>query len=282
MTLRCYFDGSRSGDGRWLTLAAVATGDEIGKSLEQRWGAVLEKHGAPYVHMRELTGLSDGFRTWSTYQRWELMEDLIEVLRMYASHPHVRRFASCVDLEAHALRAKTDPALPSPERFCVVIIMRNIYKWYCDPAGPFREPILGPMEFYFDRGEPFRGHVEEDWRSGRSLQEFPELGLISKIEQADMKTCPLLQVADMAAWARCRAQAHVGHDISGMDHTAYRIAGSTLIETWEVVNETALQKGSFPEHGEGRRRLLRKGRPRRQRRAADLPAATGEREPPKP
>lgn len=58
---------------------------------------------------------------------------------------------------------------------------------------------LGRMEAYFDRGEKFMRHIEQDWRSKKLRQRHPQWELVRSIGQAVMEQTPALQMTDMVA-----------------------------------------------------------------------------------
>lgn len=55
-------------------------------------------------------------------------------------------------------------------------------------------------QLYFDRSEPFCGHVRDRWNSRKSRQQIPEIKKVIHVGESDMAASPALQIADLLAW----------------------------------------------------------------------------------
>ena len=54
---------------------------------------------------------------------------------------------------------------------------------------------------YFDQGEPFYGHVYDRKHNKKARKEIAFMKKVSVLEEADMRTVPALQAADLFAWS---------------------------------------------------------------------------------
>jgi hypothetical protein len=63
IALRAYFDSSGKLEGKWMTLAGIATTDAIWQELEKAWDAILKEHTpkGSYIHMKEIFRLEKAF-----------------------------------------------------------------------------------------------------------------------------------------------------------------------------------------------------------------------------
>jgi hypothetical protein len=52
----------------------------------------------------------------------------------------------------------------------------------------------------FDRGEPFKGHVDDRLANKKARQQFPVFSKIASITEAASSAYPALQVTDLYAW----------------------------------------------------------------------------------
>ncbi|MBI4444123.1 MAG: DUF3800 domain-containing protein [Acidobacteria bacterium] len=193
--LKVYFDGSNN--QQFLVLACLAAEEKVWAGFESEWRETLQACGnPPYMHMREAMPLVEAFDGWKPEARNHLIDALVQVIATASQSPKFRVLLCAVDLSGHALW-RTRKQLPAPPRLCARVIFAQVWDWY----EKFDDPILEPMEIYFDRDEPFMRNIEADWKSSKMRNRFPALNLIRAIEQADMKLFPPLQAADMVAWA---------------------------------------------------------------------------------
>lgn len=202
MALKAYFDGSKA-EGKSLTLGAVAADEHVWRGLETDWVALLKREGASYMHMREAMSREDEFHGWHEDKRDWLVNALLTLVNIHQneSGERLRMFTSSVDLLAHA-EISAKHWLPSPARMCVRGILPKICEWYIK----FPDPILDVIELYFDRGEAFMEHLDNDWKNAEFRRQHPMWELISTIAPVSMKQTPRVQVADMVAWSRNRVE----------------------------------------------------------------------------
>jgi hypothetical protein len=183
-----------------MTLAAIAADEAAWSSFEPQWKYVLgDRGGASYSHMKEAMPLEGTFKGWTPENRDWLIHGLRDLISEFNHMPRFRVFTCTIDLDAHA-RWKRQKQHPSPERLCARILFPRILDWYVE----FSDPILDTLEIFFDQGEPYMGHIQNDWNNKKLRQKLPVLELIRTIAPADMRLTPPIQAADMVAWARNR------------------------------------------------------------------------------
>ncbi len=145
---------------------------------------------------------------------------------------------------------------PAPERLCARIVFGHIWQWYTD----LPDRVLDVLDMYFDRGEPYLAHIQEDWRTKRIRRQYPAWDLIRTIAPADMRTTIPLQVADMFAWARNRLKTGQKRDV------AYRFAEAvdrvSLSGLHRDVGEKAMADSVFEESLLRREQMFKSARKR--------------------
>ena len=53
---------------------------------------------------------------------------------------------------------------------------------------------------FFDRGEPFMGHIQDRWNNKKSKKRVQMMDRITQVGELDMRQVPALQMADLIAW----------------------------------------------------------------------------------
>jgi hypothetical protein len=193
-----YFDGSWN--DRLVSLACLAADEDVWKYFEQEWAKILaDRGGAKYMHMKEAMPLEDHFKDWRPDDRDSLVQGLTGLLMEVGRHRRFHSFTCTVDMEAHA-RWRVRNRLPAPARLCARVVFPAVINWY----GEFPDIVLDSIDVFFDRNEPFIGHISADWNSKKIRQKFQVWHLVRTIAPAEMKLTPPLQAADMLAWATHR------------------------------------------------------------------------------
>jgi len=199
MTLRAYCDGSRT-DGVSSTLACVAASDELWKEFDADWRFILRERGnAPYLHMKEAMPLTGPFADWDEANRDALVQGCRDLLVIYSARPQFRIFTCVVDLAAHSRWAK-EKHMSSPEALSVWIVFQQMMGWY----SGFKEPLVEPLDLYFDRGERYLRYIHNRWQKKTLHKEQPMWRFIRTLEPLDMPKHTPLQCADLIAWSRNR------------------------------------------------------------------------------
>jgi hypothetical protein len=107
---------------------------------------------------------------------------------------------------------------------------------------------IGTVEAYFDRGEKFMRHVEQDWRSKQIRDRYPGWELVSSIGQAIMEKTPPLQMTDVVAWGRNRLASGSHWETDPHYTTAVRACG-TLFSIHRPIERDGLTNFHWREEG---------------------------------
>lgn len=243
LAVKSYFDGSELAN-KCTTLAALVADGNTCSEIEGRWEEVRAARGNPkYIHMTDLMSLAGIYEDWKKKDRDYLVDGLLNVLLSFRGHPSLRAFTCSVNLKDYAA-VRREKRLPAPERMCARFVFPHVMNWYAELPGVH----IGKMEAYFDRGEKFMRHVEQDWRSKRIRQRHPQWELISAIAAAVMQTTPALQMTDMVAWGRNRL-ASGSHRKTDLHYPiAVRACGS-LQSIHRPIDRDGLAKFSYREEG---------------------------------
>jgi hypothetical protein len=141
------------------------------------------------------------FKGWKPPEVNALIADCVSVIERRATarqggHFHyfgLRPIAATVFLEDFKRALKLHP-IHSPEMHCAI---------HCATAAQVWGKINGydKIEFFFDRNEPFAGHIKDRLTSTGAHQARKELrDYIVNVSEADSKMVPALQAADLLAW----------------------------------------------------------------------------------
>jgi hypothetical protein len=198
IVLKMYFDGSWS--SRCMTLSCLAADEGVWRYFENEWRGILAERGnAPYMHMKEAMPLHGAFKGWRPKDRDFVIQGLLGLLMQVGQNRRFHSFTCSVDLDAHA-KWQARNRLPSAARLCARLVFPRVMDWY----GAFPDPILDAVDVFFDRDEPFIGHISSDWNSKKMRRMFPVWNLVRTIAPADMSKTPPIQGADMIAWSAHR------------------------------------------------------------------------------
>jgi len=217
--LKSYFDGGNQADSKQydrITLAAVSGTSDEWKNLELAWNTVLTHHGANFLHTTDAIGLQKEFskkKGWTDDLVDSLILDCVEVVAQHLLVPgkiHVPGpFGYRLNVERSGLNATTftiplrdyrqarrvNPKLPnSVTEVCATESLGLCLKWG-------KVIGAGGYELYFDRGEPFFGHISDRYNNKKSKRAIPLMEKVVQLATSNMKRVPALQVADLFAWS---------------------------------------------------------------------------------
>ena len=196
--LKTYFDGSW--DSRCMSLAGLAADEDVWSYFDHEWRGILANRGnARYMHMKEAMPLEKEFKGWSAEKRDFLLIGLLGLLMEVGQHKKFHAFTCSVDLAAHD-RWQARNRLPAAARLCARIAFPKMLDWYSE----FPDPILDTIDVFFDRNEPFIGHISNDWNNLKLRKKYPVWGLVRTVAPAEMLLTPGVQAADMLAWSAHR------------------------------------------------------------------------------
>jgi hypothetical protein len=241
--LKAYFDGSIV-NRKWMTLACVAADNEEWLALDKAWQDTRKARGNPSgLHMTDAMALKGEFKNWTEEKRNYLIDGFVQGLTGFRNRSHLQSFTCTVDLESHA-RWKRIKKHPAPARLCARIVFAHILRWYDD----FSEQVLERMELTFDRSEPYKHHIEADWKNKEICKRFPLYQWIKEIGSASAVDVPGLQIADMIAWGTNRLAAG-SHWNSDPFYAMAVQSSSALPRLARTLDERTFSKSTFPEEG---------------------------------
>jgi hypothetical protein len=210
MILKGYFDGGNQADSKrykTVTIGAVFSRPAELKPFEQEWRSILKRHGAASLHTKGAVALRREFLGWGKSERDALLRD-------------------CVDLVARSI-IKPDGNRSVEPRIvpCVVTVVLTDFKRVQKeiPEGPQdATEVLATQSFYrmvqfsrlikahflhlnYDQNEPFRGHIQDRLNNSKYKRDLKARGFdidrqVVRIADADSRTTPALQVADLLAY----------------------------------------------------------------------------------
>jgi hypothetical protein len=258
--LTAYFDGANS-EGHAMTLTCLAATQSLWPEIKTKWLEAKQQHGDPaYLHMTDLMALEGIYKGWSTDQRDGLIRALVEALSSFMDHPHLQSFTCRVNLEVYG-RWKARRELPTPERICARIVFPHLVEWFYRPE---QGTSVDVMDVFFDQNEPFIRHIRADWNSGKIRHEYPIWNLIRSIEEAEMKSTPSLQMADMICWGfhRQGTYTHPQPWLVDFDEYTTAVGASNAVRgTFIEVGEQTLANDPLLEEGQALIELWNKKRP---------------------
>ena len=233
--LKGYFDGGNEADStqyETVTLASLFGRTEDWRPFEAAWKVTLNKHEAPYLHTTEAVTLNNDFRVgWTASRRDAFMGDCVAVLRQ------------------SLVKAVNDDTLEPGIFPCVItIVLKDFKKAQSIPGSPQdATEVLAVQSFYrmiecsqlikasflylyFDRNEPFRGHISDRLRNKRFTGDIKKDGFdierrVAHIGESDMRAVPALQAADLLAWC-------VGHQDNIAFEWQKELLGIDRIQEW--------------------------------------------------
>jgi len=206
--LKSYFDKSGQEDAQWMTLGAVAAGDQVWAEIEQDWTGFLLNHNPPanYMHLVEAVPLRGEYsqsKGWDDDKVFGVINSLLSMLSDVLK-THYCHFICTIDMKAYRKLLDEHYQLDSPADLCVTTCVRGIFEWYLSQY----QGLDLEAHYYFDIGEPFEPILKAKWE--RELEASQKTGAyslwshIKHIGSAQMRKTPGLQVADMLAWATNR------------------------------------------------------------------------------
>jgi hypothetical protein len=240
IALRAYFDCSGKLDDDWITLAAIATTDDIWEQFERTCEEILDSHTpkGSYIHMKEVYRLEKAFDKnlgWNHENAFGLVNKCL----MYMSHlpkDKLRVFYCSLDLASwHKLRAETYQ-MPEPVELCNTFCSEFVLTWYgfIYPATVIN-PKTDSIKYFFDRNEYFFQPFYDKWNRERNQSEatgsWSIWNAIDAVTPVEMKTTPGIQAADIVAWGRNRETfakegdigSHLAHILRQVIPTSYVI-----------------------------------------------------------
>lgn len=204
MAFKCFFDGGNKADSRLydtLTLAALSGDGILWDAFSDQWRAVLKRHRAPFLHTSDAMARKGVCLGWTNAQVENFVGDCASVIERHATTRKKNTFTYCgIRLAAVTVFLKDFrkalgrlPDLGSVEEVCAVHAAAM-----CQTYGFFTGH--SKAQFFYDRGEPFCGHIRDRMNNKKARKMIPRLGKTVVTAEADMRDVPALQAADLLAW----------------------------------------------------------------------------------
>ncbi len=210
MVWKSYFDGGNESDNPEFSHACLATvcgSDRQWRMFNSDWQKVLYRHKANFLHTTDAVSLKNEFSTENGWTDRRVNAFIGDCVRTIGKHIEIPEGAPGRGARGGLypvtfmipltdwLRARAEnPSLPNT----VAEVCTTESLGFCFKRGT----QLGAKRFelYFDRGEPFYGHVSDRWRSSKARSEMPLLTSVARLGEADMRAVSALQMADLFAW----------------------------------------------------------------------------------
>ena len=208
-----YFDGGNQTDStqyRYASLTALSGTPGQWLAFEADWNSNLTAHDADYLHTTDAVTFNDIFNKkngWNERRRNLFIDDCVSVAsrHIYRHQPfHVGILPYTVVMNLYSyMRAKKKMSKEIPPDATEILASMALNQ--CLNWG---ENVLKTEGYYFifDQNEPYRGHVCDRVRTPKYVADFPTVGKIISIAEANMRKRPPLQLADLFAWCYAHSQ----------------------------------------------------------------------------
>ncbi|MFL6352035.1 MAG: DUF3800 domain-containing protein [Bryobacteraceae bacterium] len=197
IVLKGYLDGSGKCEdpaSRLLTLAGIFADESIWGVIEPRWDAVLQKHGTPYSHMKELLRNDGPFVGWEEKRKRDFVRDLFDCLSVEDRSSFIAASLT-IDLAGYRKVANGNRTAKPAPAVCVDFCMTH--------AFAHRDFSKRRSEIFFDRGESFIKFLERIW-SRKKADASSWASYVATLNTADMSQVLPIQIADLLAWGANR------------------------------------------------------------------------------
>ncbi len=242
IALRAYLDSSGKLESDWITLAAVATTDEVWGQLETEWDKILNGHTpqGSYIHMKEVYRLEKAFDKslgWNHENAFGLVNKCL-VLMSNLPKDKFRVFYCSVHLAAwYKLRAETYQ-MPTAVDICNEFCSEAVLTWYgfvYKPKSFVMDPRSDSVRYFFDKNEYFFQPFYEKWKletnNSDATGRWSIWNAIDEVAPVEMRKTPGIQAADIIAWGRNRETfakdgdiaSHLAHIMRQVTPTSYVI-----------------------------------------------------------
>jgi len=216
VVLRGYFDGGNQADSRRydrISLATACGTCEQWAVLEREWRAVLNKHGAPFLHTTDAVGLRKEFskdKGWNDAKVDGFISDCVKVIDNHLAvpgriiipgspYPNIAKqglnvFTMTIPLDDYKKARKVNSKLPNDvNELCTTESLGVCFKWG-------RRIGAQSYELFFDQGEPFFGHAYNRKHNKQAKKAISPMKHVVNLGKSDMRLVPALQIADLFAW----------------------------------------------------------------------------------
>jgi hypothetical protein len=205
--LKGYFDGGNKDDSSQydvLSLACSCGFIDQWKPFETEWKKNLKKHHAKYLHTTDAVARRGIYDGWSERQRDAFLRDCVKIASKHGARAAIGgkpgrfgiyTFVVSIVLKDFVAARKTVPGIPrNANDSCLREAATDILLWSEDQAK------CKECHFFFDRGEPFYGHLKHLLESKKARNDAFLLKKITDTTESNMRRVPALQLADLYAW----------------------------------------------------------------------------------
>jgi Protein of unknown function (DUF3800) len=242
IALRAYLDSSGKLEDEWITLAALATTDEVWGQLETEWEKTLKGHTpqGSYIHMKEVYRLEKAFDKnlgWNHDNAFGLVNKCL-MLMSHLPKDQFRVFYCSVHIAAwDKLRAETYQ-MPDPVELCNKFCSEFVLTWYgfvYKPTSFVMDPQSDSVRYFFDKNEYFFQPFYDKWKLETNTSDatgrWSIWNAIDEVAPVEMRKTPGIQAADIIAWGRNRETfaregdiaKHLAHIMRQVTPTSYVI-----------------------------------------------------------
>jgi Protein of unknown function (DUF3800) len=210
-----YLDSSGKLEDEWITLAALATTDEVWGQLETEWEKILKGHTpqGSYIHMKEVYRLEKAFDKnlgWNHDNAFGLVNKCL-MLMSHLPKDKFRVFYCSVHIAAwDKLRAETYQ-MPDPVELCNKFCSEFVLTWYgfvYKPTSFVMDPRSDSVRYFFDKNEYFFQPFCDRWKLETNTSDatgrWSIWNAIDEVAPVEMRKTPGIQAADIIAWGRNR------------------------------------------------------------------------------
>jgi hypothetical protein len=214
VVLRTYFDAGNKADSAQydiLSLALIAGTAGLWKPFERDWKRALRRHKAAYLHTTDAVARKGIYKGWTEPQRDSFLLDLSRIGGKHGARATIGQvegkyglycFVISIVLKDFIECAKSNPkASKNAEEACFRQSLWEILTWSEEQAASEE------CHCFFDRGEPFYGHLVHMLESKKALRGSPLLRKVTVRREADSRRTPALQLADLYAWCQSHRNA---------------------------------------------------------------------------
>ncbi|HSU61999.1 MAG TPA: hypothetical protein VLI55_22000 [Bryobacteraceae bacterium] len=219
MVIKAYCDGGNLCDSRvheTATIACIIGRPTVFRTFERHWKVNLRKHKVAYLHTTDAVSFKGIYAKWwdeddvkgSKARRDAFLRDcgnIIAGCALQCDEPKEKLPSTLVPMSvtlnlSDFKRAQLQPSGPQD---ATEILATQALSHVVDCASIFKSHFI---ELFFDRNEPYRGHVDDRVRNGKFLAEMKARGMdlqryMLLHPPLDMRDVPELQAADLFAWA---------------------------------------------------------------------------------
>lgn len=210
--LRSYFDGGNQPDStqyKVVSLASVSGTKDQWLSFETDWKAMLKTHDAPWLHTTDAVSLKNKPFTaengWDIKRRDPFLSACADVVEKHLLQPMQIRPPGKPGLMPHVVTVVLDDFLRAtndnpevPKDVTELCATQSVAQAMERGAASFGAHFF---HLIFDQNEPFKKHVihrQENKKARKHLTQI--VNRITSVTEADMRSVPALQMADLFAW----------------------------------------------------------------------------------